>query len=189
MAFRAHLVLCGFLLLALGVALPARADSITITFTVFPAPGDPVNSAPSTGSFAFDTSLIPSGGGRVENVASGLGATTINFMWSHTLWTTANADLGELRFSRSGRLVDFFLGGFSGGLTGFLTGPPEAVVDDFAILSFQAAEGFGFQYTNAGNPEILFGGLTTDLHPTPEPSSILTGRRRWRTPAAKAPLS
>ena len=108
----------------------------------------------------------------MENV-SGLGATDINFAWSHTLWTTSNADLAELRFSPSGRLLAFYLAGIPSGLTGFRTGPPEAVVDDFAILSFQSASGFGFQYTNAGNPELLFGGLTTDLQPVPEPSSIV----------------
>jgi hypothetical protein len=187
MAPRAHSVFCGFVLLFFAAALPARADPIKVTFTVFAAPGDPVNTAPSTGSFTFDSSLIPPGGGRVENL-SGLGALDVNFAWSHTLWTTSNADLAELRFSPSGRLLAFFLAGIPAGLTGFQTGPPEAVVDDFAILSFQADSGAGFQYTNAGNPEVLFGGVTTNLQPIPEPSSIVlltTGvvlvlrRRTW----------
>src|SRR5689334_17431233 len=54
--------------------VPARADSIRVTFTAVPAAGDPVNTAPSTGTFTFDSRLIPAGGGQVQDV-SGLGAT------------------------------------------------------------------------------------------------------------------
>lgn len=175
MARRAHLVFPGVLLLSLAATLPAQADPIKVTFTVSAAPGDTVNTAPSTGFFTFDSSLIPPGGGVLENEAFGLGAATnIQFAWGHTHWTTATADLAELRFSPSGSLLEFFLAGKPSGLNAFQTGPPEAVVDDFAILSFQASGGAGFQYTNAGNPELFFGGVTTNLPvgPTPEPSSL-----------------
>jgi hypothetical protein len=116
---RLHLVIPGLLLVVIAAAAPARGEPITVTFTVFSAPGDLVNPASASGSFAFDSSLIPSGGGKVENVASGLGATDIQFTWGHTLWTTSNADLGELRFSSCGTLLDFFLAGKHFGLTGF----------------------------------------------------------------------
>jgi hypothetical protein len=170
----ALLVPVGFLLFTFAAPPASVADPIKVTFTVSPAPNDDVNSAPSSGFFTFDRRLIPPGGGLVENF-EGLGATSIQFAWGHTLWTTSNADLGQLRFSRSGSLLSFFLGGKPAGLTGFQTGPIEDVVEDFAILSDQAASGAGFQYTNARNPNLLFGGLTTNLPvaPTPEPSAIV----------------
>ena len=44
---------------SMGVPSSGSADPITVTFTVFPALGDPVNARPSTGTFTFNSDLIP----------------------------------------------------------------------------------------------------------------------------------
>lgn len=126
---------------------------------------------PSTGSFTFDSSLIPPGGGQIRN-AGGLGATDINFVWGRTHWTTANADLGELRFSASGELLEngWIIGGFPLGIFGQLDSPASAVVDDIFVSSF-----VGIDYTNAGMEGVLVGRVVTNPAPaaTLEPSSLL----------------
>ena len=182
MVCRAQVLLCA--LLIVGVAVPAKADPITVTFTVFPAPGDPVNLGQSTGSFIFDSRLIPPGGGQIQDSTFGLGATEVNFRWGTTLFTRANADLGELQFSPSAVLLAFVLGGTAsptgrGGIYSFITGPASAVIDDIFVRSFAGVGGgSGISYTNAGVEGVLHGRLVTDSIPTipapvPEPTSFL----------------
>jgi len=54
-----------------------------------------VNTTGSSASFAFDSGLMPAGGGQIQDV-TGLGATYIDFFCGRTHWTTANADVAEL---------------------------------------------------------------------------------------------
>lgn len=161
-----------FLLTVIAAARSAEAEPITVTFTAFPAEGDPVNTAPSTGFFTFDSSLIPEGGGTLVH-DSGLGATEIDFRWGHTLWTTANADLGELQFSSSGELLAWTLGD-SPGIWTWTYAPAAVVVDEIFLIAF-AGDTQRIGYTNAGYEGLLLGGLFTDsvAPPIPEPSTIL----------------
>lgn len=155
----------------------AQADPITVTFTVFPAPGDPVNTTRSTGSFTFDSSLIPPGGGQVQDVF-GLDVMDINFFWSSTLWTTANAGVGELAFSESGSVLAFVLGGMptGRGIYGWISAPASQVLDDIFARSFAGVGGAAdITYTNAGVAGSLTGRLVSDSLPAPipEPTSFL----------------
>lgn len=52
-------------LVFMGAARTSSAEPITVRFTVFPDPTDPVNLTPSNGTFTFDSSLIPAGAGYV----------------------------------------------------------------------------------------------------------------------------
>ena len=171
----AGLVLLGLLALPSGAA----ADPITVTFTAFPAAGDPVNTEPSTGYFVFDSSLIPPGGGQIQDSTFGLGALEVNFRWGNTLFTRANADLGELQFKERGQLIAFVLGGTAsetgiGGIYGLISGPADRVIDDFFASAFFQPSG-GLLYTNAGFAGVLEGRIEARslVGPVPEPSTIL----------------
>jgi hypothetical protein len=173
-------LLCSTVLLAPSTA---GADPVTVTFVTFPALGDPVNTGPAMGWFTFDSRLIPSGVGQLQST-TGLGASNVRFSWGSSTWTTANADLGELRFDASGRLEFWVLFGRPFGW-GSLIGPAGQVVDDF-FLTPRA-----FSYTNAGVAGQLRGSVLSELTPTPvpEPSTMLLvaaggavlARRRLKT--------
>jgi hypothetical protein len=155
---------------ALVAPFPAGADPITVTFTAFPSADDAINTGPSTGTFTFDRNLIPLGGGRINN-QTGLGATNIRFVWGHTVWTTANADIGELEFSPSGGLLFWLMGGKTNHLFGMAGGIASLVVDDF--LASASAGGNGMiLYTNAGYADGLVGLVESDSI-VPEPSTML----------------
>lgn len=183
MASRAHFLLGGCLFLSVGAMSPAQADPITVTFTAFPAAEDLVNTGPSTGFFTFDSSLIPAGGGLIQNNLTGLGATDISFVWSNTHWTTANADVRELEFSPSGELLTWTLDGWppGGQFNGFgPTVPASLIVNDFAATVQRLGGPQGgylawIAYTNAGVPMIYAGVLDTEIPsaPIPEPTSIV----------------
>jgi hypothetical protein len=189
-----RVALCAFFLAVFST--PAHAEPIRVTFTAIPAAGDPVNTSPSTGFFTFDSSLIPAGGGTVQDSTFGLGASEVDFRWSRTHFTTANADIGELQFSPAGDLLAFVLGGTAsptgmGGIYSYIIGPASAVIDDIFVTSFAGVGGAsGITYTNAGVEGALHGRLVTDAvpAPVPEPSTILllgTGalalaRRRYK---------
>ncbi len=160
-------------LVAFGMAQPAGADPIVVKFTAFPAAGDPVNTGPSTGSFTFDSSLIPPGGGQIQDSTFGLGLTDVNFRWSNTLWTRANADVGELQFSPSGTLLAWVLGN-TNSIYGFHVSPASAVIDDIFVLASVCC-GAGINYTNAGFEGLLDGRLLTNSvpSPVPEPSTVV----------------
>lgn len=146
------------------------ADPIRVTFTAHPAAGDPVNLGPSTGSFTFDSSLIPPGGGLLSSPV-GL-ATSVSFAWGSTLFDIATADLIELRFGASGALDFWHLGGRSLGLAAWRAEPAELVVDDFSLSA--DAGGGSFFYTLEGRAGTFRGSVVTDTPaPVPEPSTLL----------------
>lgn len=148
------------------------ADPITVTFTVFPDPTDPINTGPSIGTFTFDSGVIPPQGGNVQDFGPTGLAPAISFHWSSTFWTAANAIVWELVFNTRGDLIRWNMGGRppgGAGATGVIIAPASAVVDDF----FLGERSIG--YTNKGFEGMLNGLVVTDVPPAPipEPTTLL----------------
>jgi hypothetical protein len=152
------------MLVLVAVATASSADPVTVRFTVFPDPSDPVNLAQLNGSFTFDSNLIPATGGIVEDRTGQLASDIAPFTWGDTLWSTANASVWVLRFDANGGLREFALGGAPGGFDGF-----AFFADDFVFRVPLS------NYTLAVEPsERYFSARTIspDLV-TPEPGTLL----------------
>ena len=78
-------VLAASLLSVAFAAAPAQAVLITVNFTVARASGDLSNFPTASGSFSFDGSLIPAGGGDVH-IGSGIPINAALFTWSGVTW-------------------------------------------------------------------------------------------------------
>ena len=157
---------------SMGVPSSGSADPITVTFTVFPALGDPVNARPSTGTFTFNSDLIPPEGGNVQDFTVPGLASSISFHWSSTLWSTSNASVVELQFNPEGDLTWWAMGGRAPDgccVLGVIIGPATSVIDDFWLTAR------AFFYTNAGIEGSLQGRVLTDVPPAvvPEPGTII----------------
>jgi hypothetical protein len=90
----------------LATAAAAGATPITETFTVT-ATGGPLAGTSSTGTFTFDSSIIPSGGGLVNG--TGL-LTDLSFDWNGTAFDETTAHTGSLSFHADGTFPRLCLG-------------------------------------------------------------------------------
>jgi hypothetical protein len=91
-----------FLAFALiGVSGVALSDPITYDFTVTATTG-PLTGDVSTGSFTFDSSIIPAGGGSL--LLTGL-LSDLSFTWDGIAYTSSTANTGRLVFNSAGTLV------------------------------------------------------------------------------------
>lgn len=88
-----------------------QAAPITYDFTVTGTSG-PMAGQSSSGSFTFDSSVIPVGGGNVSQ--TGL-LTDLSFTWDGFSYTEANANTGALNFDASGQLILALFGSNCGG--------------------------------------------------------------------------
>jgi PEP-CTERM motif-containing protein len=91
----------GLLAVALtGISRVALSDPITYDFTVTATNG-PLAGDVASGSFTFDSSIIPAGGGTVSQI--GL-LTDLSFTWDGIAYTSATANTGWLLFNSAGTL-------------------------------------------------------------------------------------
>ena len=158
-------LICSLLLSSAGYA-----SLITVDFTVLADPTDPAFAGQTaSGSFSFDSSLAPVGGGQIFNTTTGLNVSSLLFAWAGTTWTTANADAIRLIFDASGSLTGWGIEGVPlGGMT-------DTVFPDFDINTLTGIPStFGFSYDYAGH---IFdrGTLTTASITTssvPEPAIL-----------------
>ena len=164
----------------------ASADSVTVHFTAYPDPADVLNTSPSTGMFTYDTSLIPPGGGQLQD-PHGLDPSriSISFLWGGAAYDNSNAGVGTLRFAPDGTLEFWALGGLALNIFGYTVAPAASVVDDFHMNPA------GWNYTLNGIAGSFQGRVDADTPSTvPEPSSmilmgavgvLLAGRRLLQT--------
>jgi len=139
----------------------AQAVLITVDFTVLGDPLDPAHAGQSAkGSFSFDSSIIPAGGGTVlsPTVAS------INFSWDSTTWTAANAGPWDFTFDQSGDLVGWFLGGDPTNVITIYTA--ASAPDDFWVRTL----GDNFTYHDFGTEGDFYGGMLTSWSVASAPS-------------------
>ena len=156
--------------LSLVAAVPAHAFLITVNFTVAGDPNDPDNAGTSaSGSFSFDSSIIPPGGGGIDNPAT----SGFNLTWDGTSWDDTNASFGSivadeaLVFDSGGQLVDW---------NAF--GDPNLIAmdggDDFILEGVGVP---GFFYVKSGSSTLYTGTVSwttsTTTGEAPEPGSLL----------------
>ena len=111
-------------LIAAAAMLPVicHAAPVTYEFTVTALTG-PLAGVSSTGTFAFDDTLVPAGGGMLLQM--GL-LSDLSFVWDGLSYDETTANTGRLTFNATGALIGFSIGNRCGDgfcLTGF--GPNE----------------------------------------------------------------
>lgn len=118
------------------VATPAQAVFITVNFFA-----DIGSLGTGSGSFSFDSSLIPSGGGSVGSLSGTTDlASSISFVYTDAQfgtgthsWDSSNSGVGYLNFDSNGNLIDWQMGGDTNGIFSNPLGTPVAL--DFLIRS------------------------------------------------------
>jgi hypothetical protein len=108
-------LLAAALALSLAAPIAARADTVTVTFDITSTVGSSNKfyalGSVGTGSFSFDSSVMPAGGtGLVGNGILGTPTLALSFDWFGTHFDIANASISTLSFS-NGQLTDWSLGG------------------------------------------------------------------------------
>ena len=132
------------LITVLGGAGAAEAAIETFNFTVTATNGSLAGTS-ANGTFSFDSSIVPAGGGEVL----GNNLTALDFTWDGIHYTTANASSARLGFTFAGALIEAQLGTLCNGTTCILTAGNEgwAFVWIGGLGTFQyarPADGFGF---------------------------------------------
>ena len=114
-------------------AVPAHAVLITVDFSVTGT--DPVNNGiTASGSFSFDSSIIPAGGGTIQEFGVGLESDLL-FVWDGTTWDESNAGVPVLTFDSNGVLTDFLVGGAPGGFDSIGMNGTGNHPDDFFLYT------------------------------------------------------
>jgi hypothetical protein len=160
------LVALALAVLSLAVAAPAHAVLITINFTVTGAAADPANAVvTTTGSFSFDSSIAPTGGGPVSLPAT----SGFNLVWDGTTWNDGNTGAFELVFDTDGNLTEANM--FGNPSTFFMVISPDPV-DDFKLVLL--GDGSFFSYTREGVEQQYQGAATWSVSSgaAPEPGTL-----------------
>lgn len=161
-------------IIALAVAaspVAAKAGLITYDFSVTATTG-PLAGTSSSGSFSFDSSIIPAGGGEIDQNPF---ITALNFTWHGVSYTAATANACQAFFSATGALVGISFSGqnFPGGC-GVESGHEAWNVEWLQQSEFFSADFFVFTYAVPGHFGDEFG--TASLTPAaavPEPSTLV----------------
>jgi len=168
----------GVLLLAVAGALAgplaAQAADVRYDFTVNGEGQGPLGNQTSSGSFSYDTSIIPVGGGLV----AGMGLLTgLSFTWGGLSYGLTPASTGALEFDTSGNLDGVNIGNACNafGACTFDPNAPGWLISGFTPEGpFKFAE---FDYT-VGDGNVYIGGqatLTRVEVPTPTPVWLMAG--------------
>jgi hypothetical protein len=166
------------------VSFGANASPITYDFTVTGTTG-PLSGITATGSFAYDSSIVPAGGGSVSGTNL---LTTLNFTWDGIIYNQTTANTGSLGFDPSGALFNAEFGtNCTAGGCSTTSGFEQWEVSQTVLGSVG-----GFEYGIAGHEGLFVGNARLTKVPEPLTLSIfgagLAGavaiRRRKKAKAA-----
>ena len=151
-------------LLAAGLlAKPGAAQPAISTYEFIVNGGDlgPLAGVTASGSFSFDDSIVPPGGGDVD-LASLL--SDLAFTWDGISYDETTANTGGLTFDASGALTSGFFGTDCDAGTCQASGsnPHDWIVE----LDFE------FGYSVPGGEHLFFGPVTFSPRTAPEPGTL-----------------
>ena len=157
----------GFIALFIAaVSGVAMSDPVTYEFTVTAVDG-PLSGDVESGSFTFNSSIVPTSGGFVKQ--TGL-STALSFTWNGITYNASNANTGSIGFNADGALTSVIFGTFceAGGCGSGGGSENWFVSGDFA--------GNGFAYGVPSSP-FDYGGTVTfspelEPHSVPEPATL-----------------
>ena len=158
------LIMAAVALVGSGLIANAQATPVTWDFTVTATNG-PLVGVSSTGTFTYDTSIIPPGGGSVG--ATNL-LTSLHFVWDGFTYNQTTANTGSLGFDSTGALLSFDFGtNCTAGGCGVTSGMEQWEVGGtvFTVTG-------GFAYALANTPLGQFEGNIKLTQVIPEPASL-----------------
>jgi len=161
------------MLLALlaGIAIafmagPAQAVPVYYDFQVI-ANGGPLDDVTASGTFAFEDTIIPAGGGSVSDV--GL-FTNFDFTWHSIHYDKTTANTGWLGFDTNGSLYSIGFGNDPGAGNLHVNGGTEG----WSFHQIVGQETAGFRYSVADGSIYSGGdGFYQMQVPVPEPATVL----------------
>jgi hypothetical protein len=158
----------GLLTLALLAGpMAANASVVSYDFTITGTSG-PSMGLTSNGSFSFDTSVIPSGGGFVD--ATGL-LSSLTFSWNGIAYSAATANTGRLFFDASANLIQVFFGTNCGFTNGMMECSVHTALDQWYL--FGGPTTLGLTYASSHEPGIWVGGGSYAPVPLPAGAWLL----------------
>jgi hypothetical protein len=142
-----HSIVRFLLATSLGIAIflptPSAAYLLRVDFTVTTGPGQ--NWA---GYYAFDSGVIPVGGGTVFDPA----LSSLSFLYAGYEWNTTNALLTSMQFEADGSIHDWDLNSLHFYDPGYV-GP------QIDVLGFADGAGGEFEFWDSSVPTLVYGGL------------------------------
>jgi hypothetical protein len=150
-------------LLVFGLVVESSAlQAATITYDFFVDGGDsgPLAGVTASGFFSFDDSLVPAGGGDVNE--AGL-LSDLEFTWNGINYDETTANTGSLTFDATGALTS----GFSG--SDCEAGACSASINDPNSWLLGLGDEIGY---DVGGERLFFGPTTFSLRAVPEPGTL-----------------
>ena len=186
-----------FSIAALFVAAPAHAVLYTVNFTVAHGFG-----GGGSGSFSFDGSIIPSGGGTVGgllatvDLVSDLDVVFTNPGEGNLAFDSSNAGVGYLVFDSSGNLTQWQMGGDANGIG---SNPLSSAGVDFRIqalspsefVTVQFADGLITNSSGSTSGGTVVWSITSSSGSAPEPGAwaLLSVGLVWLVPTRRRALN
>ena len=152
----------------------AQAATITYDFIVDGGDTGPLAGVTVSGFFSFDDSLVPAGGGDVNE--AGL-LSDLEFTWNGISYDETTANTGSLTFDATGALTSGVFG------SDCEAGACSASINDPNSWLLSLGDEIGY---DVGGERLFFGPTTFSLRAVPEPGALtllglgLLGLAVWR---------